>query len=35
MTHVFKKYIKGINWNYLGEEKAANEARDAFNMKVE
>ncbi|HEY9363735.1 MAG TPA: pitrilysin family protein [Chitinophagaceae bacterium] len=35
MTHVFKKYIKGINWNYLGEEKAANEAKDAFNMKVE
>lgn len=35
MTNVFKKYIKGINWNYLGDEKAADEAKDAFNMKVE
>jgi predicted Zn-dependent peptidase len=34
MTNVFKKYIKGINWNYLGDEKAADEAKDAFNMKV-
>ncbi|MDP4283874.1 MAG: pitrilysin family protein [Bacteroidota bacterium] len=35
MTNVFKKYIKGINWNYLGNEKEADEAKDAFNMKVE
>jgi predicted Zn-dependent peptidase len=35
MTNVFKKYIKGINWNYLGIEKQADEAKDAFNLKVE
>jgi predicted Zn-dependent peptidase len=35
MTNAFKKYIKGINWNYLGDEKAADAAKDAFNMKVE
>lgn len=34
MTNVFKKYIKGINWNYLGDEKAADEAKEAFNMQV-
>ncbi len=35
MTNVFKKYIKGINWNFLGDEKAAEEAKDAFHMKVD
>lgn len=35
MTNVFKKYIKGINWNYLGDEKAADVAKDAFMLKVE
>ena len=35
MTRVFKKYIQGINWNYLGDEKAAVAAKAAFNMKVE
>jgi zinc protease len=35
MTNVFKKYIKGINWSYLGDEKSADTAKDAFNMKVE
>ena len=35
MTGVFKKYIHGINWNFLGDEKAAEAAMDAFNMKVE
>lgn len=35
MTNACKKYIKGINWNYLGDQKVANEAKDAFNMKVE
>ncbi|MEO5650234.1 MAG: pitrilysin family protein [Ginsengibacter sp.] len=35
MTAVFKKYIKGIKWNYLGIEKQANEAKEAFDMKVE
>lgn len=35
MTTSFKKYIKGINWNYLGDEKAAKAAKDAFDMKVD
>jgi len=35
MTNVFKKYIKGINWNYLGDEKAADVAKDVFELKVE
>ncbi len=35
MTRVFKKYINGINWNYLGNEKAAEAAKTAFDMKVE
>ncbi len=34
MTAVFKKYIKGINWNYLGDEKMADAAKDAFMMEV-
>ena len=34
MTNVFKKYINGINWNYLGIEKQTDEAKDAFNLKV-
>jgi predicted Zn-dependent peptidase len=35
MTESFKKYIKGINWNYLGDEKAADAAKDAFDKKVD
>lgn len=35
MTEVFKKYIKGINWNYLGDEKAADAAKEAFDKKVD
>lgn len=35
MTSVFKKYVNGINWNYLGIEKQADEAKEAFNMKVQ
>jgi predicted Zn-dependent peptidase len=35
MTNVFKKYIKGINWNYLGDEKAADMAKGVFELKVE
>ncbi len=35
MTRVFKKYINGINWNYLGDEKAAEAAKAAFAEKVE
>lgn len=34
MTKAFKKYIHGINWNYLGDEKAAENAKAAFDMKV-
>ncbi|HET7116862.1 MAG TPA: pitrilysin family protein [Hanamia sp.] len=34
MTNVFNKYIHGINWNYLGDEKAADEAKEAFNMPI-
>ncbi len=33
MTAVFKKYINGISWNYLGIEKDADEAKNAFEMK--
>ncbi|MEO6682841.1 MAG: pitrilysin family protein [Ginsengibacter sp.] len=35
MTRVFKKYIHGINWNYLGDESAADNAKAAFEKKVE
>ncbi|HEY5371264.1 MAG TPA: pitrilysin family protein [Hanamia sp.] len=35
MTASFRKYIKGINWNYLGDEKAADAAKDAFDKKVD
>jgi len=35
MTNSFSKYIKGINWNYLGDEKAADAAKEAFNMKAD
>ena len=35
MTRVFKKYIHGINWNYLGDEKAADNAKADFTMKVQ
>lgn len=35
MTRVFKKYIRGIHWNYLGDEKAADSAKTAFNRKVQ
>jgi zinc protease len=35
MTNSFKKYIKGVNWNYLGDEKAADAAKEAFDMKVD
>ncbi|MEO9069757.1 MAG: pitrilysin family protein, partial [Ginsengibacter sp.] len=28
MTKSFSKYIKGINWNYLGDEKAADAAKE-------
>ena len=35
MTRSFKKYIKGINWNYLGDEKAADAAKEAFDIKVD
>ena len=35
MTNSFKKYIKGVNWNYLGDEKAAEAAKEAFDMKVD
>ena len=34
MTNSFKTYIKGINWNYLGDEKAADEAKVAFESSV-
>ena len=32
MSDVFRKYVKGINWNYLGDQKAADEAKSAFEM---
>lgn len=32
MTNIFRKYLKGINWNYLGDEKAADEAKASFDM---
>ena len=35
MTNSFKKYVKGVNWNYLGDEKAADAAKEAFDMKVD
>lgn len=35
MTKSFSKYIKGINWNYLGDEKAADTAKEAFDMKAD
>ena len=35
MTASFRKYIKGINWNYLGDEKAADAAKEAFDIKVD
>ncbi|MEO8861948.1 MAG: pitrilysin family protein, partial [Ginsengibacter sp.] len=34
MTNSFKTHIKGINWNYLGDEKAADEAKGAFQSSV-
>lgn len=34
MTNSFKKYIKGVNWNYLGDEKAAEEAKGSFESSV-
>ena len=33
MTNVLKKYIKGINWNYLGDEKAADAGKDGNGYK--
>jgi predicted Zn-dependent peptidase len=32
MSYVFRKYVKGVNWNYLGDQKAADEASSAFDM---
>jgi predicted Zn-dependent peptidase len=32
MSDVFRKYVKGVNWNYLGDQKAADEAKSAFEM---
>lgn len=34
MTNVFRKYVNGINWNYLGIEKQADQAKEAFDLKV-
>ena len=34
VTDIFRKYVNGINWNYLGDEKAAEEAKPAFDMQV-
>jgi predicted Zn-dependent peptidase len=34
MTNIFRKYVKGINWNYLGDEAAAEEARGAFTRSI-
>jgi zinc protease len=35
MTAVFKKYVKGISWSYLGDPKAAEDAKSAFDTSVE
>ncbi len=32
MTAVFRKYVKGINWNYLGNPEKAEEAKDVFKL---
>lgn len=32
MTAVFRKYVKGINWNYLGDPEKAEEAKDVFKL---
>lgn len=32
MTAVFKKYVDGISWNYLGDAAKADEAKAAFEM---
>jgi predicted Zn-dependent peptidase len=32
MSDVFRKYVKGVNWNYLGDQKAADEASSSFDM---
>ncbi|CAN5230788.1 hypothetical protein BH20BAC1_BH20BAC1_27990 [soil metagenome] len=32
MTDVFRKYVKGINWNYLGDPEKAEEAKDVFQL---
>ena len=34
MSRVFKKYITGIRWTYLGDKQKADEAMHSFNMKV-
>lgn len=34
MTKIFQTYVRGINWNYLGDEKAADDAKSAFNAAV-
>ncbi len=34
MTKIFQTYVKGINWNYLGDEKSAEDAKSAFNAAV-
>ena len=34
MTKIFQTYVKGISWNYLGDEKAAEDAKGSFNAAV-
>lgn len=34
MTTALHKYVNGINWNYLGDETKAEEAKEAFEIKV-
>lgn len=35
MTDALRKYVKGINWNYLGNKDQAEAAKSAFEMKIE
>lgn len=34
MTKIFQTYVQGINWNYLGDEKSAENAKTAFDATV-